>query len=79
MTNRMTWDEICKEYPNQQVGLSDVEYGPGRIIISAVVKMHEDGNTTKTMINSEVVRSNGEMISENTAQKGVYSVGVWTL
>ena len=37
MSKRLTWDEIQKQYPDQWVGLSDVEW-KGSTVISAIVK-----------------------------------------
>ncbi len=37
MNKRMTWNEIQKEYPDQWVGLSDVEWD-GSTVVSAIVK-----------------------------------------
>ena len=40
MAKRMTWDEIAKTYPDQWVGLSEVEWDKpeGANVVSAVVK-----------------------------------------
>ena len=45
---RMTWDEIVAKYPDQWVGLTDVDWGNGGSSInSATVKcVTEDGNVT---------------------------------
>lgn len=38
MDKRMTWDEIEKQYPDQWVGLSNVEWEDGANVRSAIVE-----------------------------------------
>ena len=38
MTERMTWDEISKQYPDQWVGLVDIDWEDEANIKSAVVR-----------------------------------------
>ena len=37
MEQRLTWDEIAKKYPDQWIGLTDIEWEDGANIKSAVV------------------------------------------
>lgn len=44
--DRLTWEQIQQRYPNQFVGLVDVEYGAHKVEIkSAVVKYSEENST----------------------------------
>ncbi len=45
MPKRMSWDEIKKAYPNQWVGLTDVEWKDTSNIKSAVVKYTDKTST----------------------------------
>ncbi len=72
---RLTWDEICKRYPNQQVGLSSLERGSYDQILSAVVEYSEEDHT-RAEINGLAVRSGGKIYSENTASETLVGVGL---
>ena len=64
MTERMTWPEIAKAYPNQWVGLTDVERDPDNYstIKSAVVLYT---NRSKDDLLLEQVQTNGKMIARH--------------
>jgi len=49
MSRRLTWDEIQKEYPDQWVGLIDVERD-GIDIVSAIVKYADKTQGELTML-----------------------------
>lgn len=55
---RMTWEEIKDKYPDQWVGLTDVEYieNDGISIESAVVKYTDKpkGELTRRMLDGEI-------------------------
>ncbi len=38
MEKRLTWDEITKQYPDQWVGLTDIDWEDGANVRTAVVK-----------------------------------------
>lgn len=38
MSERLTWDEICKRYPNQRVGLDGIQYEDNGDVKSAIVR-----------------------------------------
>jgi len=56
---RLTWKEIQEKYPDQWVGLTDVEYYPDNnaTIKSAVVKYTNmsKGELTRRMLNGEII------------------------
>lgn len=73
MEERLTWEQIQKKYPNQWVGLTDVQYrnDDGVSVESAVVKY-----TDKTK--SELTRLvlDGEVISRHTNPDGCLQLGM---
>lgn len=71
---RLTWDEICAQYPNQQVGLSELERGSYDQILSAVVECSENDHT-RAEINGIAALSDGRIYSENTSPKTILNVG----
>jgi hypothetical protein len=75
MTERMTWPEIAKAYPNQWVGLTDVERDPDNYstIKSAVVLY---ANRSKDDLLLEQVQTNGKMIARYTNPNAIFQLGV---
>lgn len=75
MTERMTWPEIAKAYPNQWVGLTDVERDPDNYstIKSAVVLYT---NRSKDDLLLEQVQTNGKMIARYTNPNAIFQLGV---
>ena len=75
MTERMTWPEIAKAYPNQWVGLTDVEREPDNYstIKSAVVLYT---NRSKDDLLLEQVQTNGKMIARYTNPNAIFQLGV---
>ena len=75
MTERMTWPEIAKAYPNQWVGLTDVERDPDNYstIKSAVVLYT---NRSKDDLLLEQVQTNGKMIARYTNPDAIFQLGV---
>lgn len=72
MTKRMTWEEICKSFPDQCVGLVDVENGINDISVkSAVVKYTDKQNSfgvevlTPSLLLHKAVK--GEVVREFTS------------
>ena len=72
---RMSWEEICSKYPEQQVLLSDVEWTTGHSVSSAIV-VSTDKDHTKTELNGMAMMSRGRYYSTNTAQPSLFCVGV---
>lgn len=73
MAERLTWEEIQEKYPDQWVGLVDVEYELNNqaSIKSAVVKYTEKtkGELTRLMLD-------GEIISRYTTPDNIFQLGV---
>ena len=68
MEKRLTWEEIVKQYPEQWVGLMDVEWEDGDIKTAIVLYSHL---TKKQALNMEYV-SNGEILAETTYDQGMF-------
>ena len=73
MQERLTWEEIQNKYPDQWVGLVEVEYEPDNkaSIKSAVVRYIDKpkGELTRMMLN-------GEVISRYTTLDHVFQMGM---
>lgn len=72
---RLTWNEICKRYPNQQVGLEDVEWDSYDDVVSAVV-VYTENDHTRAEINGIAACSDGKIQSENTTPYSILTVGL---
>lgn len=73
MTERLTWEQIQKKYPDQWVGLTDVQYknNDGVSVESAVVKY---ADKTKSQLTKLVLE--GEIISRHTNPDGCLQLGM---
>lgn len=73
MTERMTWKEIQERYPDQWVGLVDVEWKNQSNIISAIVKY-----TDKEVDKNDLVRMQirGEIFSCYTTPDNAFQLGM---
>ena len=73
VTERMTWEQIQKKYPNQWVGLVDVRYqnDDGISVESAIVKYTDK---TKSELTRLVLK--GEIISRHTNPEGHLQLGM---
>lgn len=73
MMERLTWEQIQKQYPDQWVGLSDVQYmdNDGISVESAVVKY---ADKTKSELTKLVLK--GEIISRHTNPDGHLQFGM---
>lgn len=72
---RMTWDEIMKKYPDQWVGLTDVEWDNASTVKAAVVKYSD-----KSKDELFGMQLDGEIqTSEYTTPNNIFSVGGLTL
>ena len=70
---RLTWEQIQEQYPNQWVGLSEVQYmdNDGVSVESAVVKK---ADKTKSELTRLVLK--GEIISRHTNPDGHLQFGM---
>lgn len=73
MADRMKWEEIQKKYPDQWVGLIDVEYvdDDGISVESAVVKYTDKSKSDLTRL---VLK--GEIISRYTTPDNIFQMGM---
>lgn len=73
MGEKLTWEEIQVQYPDQWVGLTEVEYEQGNkaSIKSAVVKYADKprGELTRMMLD-------GEIISRYTTPDHIFQMGL---
>ena len=72
---RMTWKEIMEKYPDQWVGLVDVEWDNASTVKTAVVKYSDKGKNDllRMQIKGDI------QTSRYTALNNVFSVGGLTL
>ena len=75
MKERMTWEEIQEKYPDQWVGLSDVEYEPDNnaTIKSAIVKFTDKTKDELTMMQ---VQTNGKILGRYTTPDNIFQLGI---
>lgn len=73
MAKRMTWKEIQEQYPDQWVGLANVEYLPhnSATIKSAIVKYI---GLSKDELGRKMIQ--GEIISRYTTPDNVFQLGM---
>ena len=73
MTERMTWKEIQKKYPDQWVGLTDVKYidNDGISIESAVIKYLDKTKGELTRLALQ-----GEIVSRYTTPDHIFQLGM---
>ncbi|MCM1268022.1 MAG: hypothetical protein NC302_08965 [Bacteroidales bacterium] len=73
MKERMTWEQIQEKYPDQWVGLMEVEYqnNDGASVESAVVKYVDK---TKSELTRLVLK--GEIIARHTNPEGHIQLGM---
>ena len=73
MSERMTWSEIAKAYPNQWVGLTDVEWEDSSNIGSAIVT-YTDWN--KDDLQMEQFKTKGKTMAVYTNPNRLFELGV---
>lgn len=75
MEERMTWEEIQEKYPDQWVGLIDVEYEPNNdaTIKTAVVKYADKSKDELTMMQ---IQTNGEILGRYTTLDNIFQLGI---
>lgn len=73
MTERMTWKEIQEMYPDQWVGLVDVNYlnDDGVSIESAIVKYIDKSKSELTRL-----ALRGEVVSRYTTPDNIFQLGM---
>lgn len=74
MAERKTWKEIQEKYPDQWVGLIEVEYEPDNdaTIKSAVVKYIDKSKSELTRMQ---IQTKGELIGIYTTPDNVFQLG----
>ena len=72
MSERMTWPEIAKAYPNQWVGLTDVEWEDSSNIGSAIVT-YTDWN--KDDLQMEQFKTKGKTMAVYTNPNRLFELG----
>ena len=75
MSERLTWKEIQEKYPDQWVGLAEVEYEPDNdaTIKSAIVKYTDKSKNELTRMQ---IQTNGEVLGRYTTPDHVFQLGV---
>lgn len=73
VAERMTWEQIQKKYPNQWVGLIDVQYqnDDGISVESGIVKYTDK---TKSELTRLVLK--GEVVARHTSPEGHFQLGM---
>lgn len=73
MTERMTWKEIQEKYPDQWVGLIDVNYieDDGISVESAVIKYLDKSKAELTKLALQ-----GEIVSRYTTPDHIFQLGM---
>ncbi len=74
MDERMTWEEIVKKYPDQWVGLVDVDWKDGANVRSAVVKYTD--LSRDELLELQVGGEEGELYSTYTTPDNVFQLGM---
>ena len=75
MTERMTWSEIAKAYPNQWVGLTEVEYKPDNdATIQSAVVLYTDWS--KDDLQMEQFNTDGKVLARYTNPNKLFQLGV---
>lgn len=75
MTERMTWSEIAKAYPNQWVGLTDVEREPDNYsTIKSAVVLYTDRSKDDLLL--EQIQTNGKIVARYTNPNALFQLGV---
>ena len=75
MPTRLTWEQIKQQYPDQWLGLTDVERSNASTVKSAVVAYP---NLTKNQALKLAFDSNGKIVARTTKDGGL-SIGVVSL
>ena len=75
MSKRMTWPEIAAAYPNQWVGLTDVEREPDNYsTIKSAVVLYTDWS--KDDLQMEQFNTDGKVLARYTNPNKLFQLGV---
>lgn len=75
--DRLTWNEIQKKYPDQHVGLVDVEWGINSATVkSAIVKYNKDNISDEELL---LMAYRGDIVREYTTPDSTLHVGALTI
>ena len=74
MSERLTWEEIQEKYPDQWVGLVEVEYEPDNdaTIKTAIVKYTDKSKNELTRMQ---IHTNGNLLGIYTTPDHVFQMG----
>ncbi len=74
MSERLTWEEIQEKYPDQWVGLVEVEYEPDNdaTIKTAIVKYTDKSKNELTRMQ---IQANGNLLGIYTTPDHVFQMG----
>ena len=74
MSERLTWEEIQERYPDQWVGLVEVEYEPDNdaTIKTAIVKYTDKSKSALTRMQ---IQTNGSLLGIYTTPDHVFQMG----
>ena len=72
---RMTWEEICINYPNQRVLIEEPEWVNASTIKSGIVRLAESDGYSRGDIRGMALISDGKLYCESTSPEGNY-VGI---
>lgn len=74
MSERLTWEQIQNKYPDQWVGLTEVEYEPDNdaTIKSAVVKYTDKSKNELTRLQ---IQTSGNLLGIYTTPDNVFQLG----
>lgn len=72
---RLTWDEIVKNYPNQQVGLSDVIWNEKKTAITSAIVRYTAPDTDKREMTDIAWKSKGKIQCECTTDELEFLLG----
>lgn len=74
LDSRLTWDQIQKKYPNQWVGLADVEYEPDNestIRRATVIYIDKD----KDELTEMQIDTDGKLLARYTTPDDIFQIG----
>lgn len=74
MMKRMTWKEIQEKYPDQWIGLIEIEYEPDSdaTIKSAIVKYIDKSKNELTKMQ---IQTNGNLVGVYTTPDNIFQLG----
>ena len=74
MPERLTWEQIQEKYPDQWVGLAEVEYEPDNDakLQSAVVKYTDKSKSELTRMQ---IQTNGSLLGVYTTPDNIFQMG----